>query len=239
MKRAKNPHKAGDAPKEERIGADAGEPAPAQCTAAGEGEPIQSDGHFAESDKIASLKSALAEKSKLCEDYLDTLKRLQADFENYKKRAHIEKEDIVRYANEGLLQRMLFILDSFEAALSGLEKEKPSDAKASKLYDGVRMIYDNWRAALKQEGVSQIEAVGRQFDPYWHEALMTKDAPGVEENTVLEEVQKGYMYRSRVLRSAKVIVSAKADAKKQAEDGSQESPKKEESPNRKDDDGEK
>ena len=181
-------------------------------------------------DDISLLKSTLEEKSKLCEDYLNRLQKLQADFENYKRRSLIEREEIVKYANEELVMKLLEILDSFDSAVNDLEdrlslpqsksrtehkklethqnKESPGDA-LNTFYDGIKMIHKQLYNALEGEGVEVIKTKGERFDPFRHEAISRTYRPELDENSIIEEAQKGYVFKSKVIRAAKVIISTK------------------------------
>lgn len=143
----------------------------------------------------------LEEKEKKIEELTDTLKRLQAEFENYKKRTDKEKIEFTKFAHASLVAQMLPVLDSFEIALKNTsEKEK--------FIEGMKMIYAQFHSILESEGLMPIEASGQKFDPYKHEVLM-KEESDKPEDTVLEEFQKGYMLNDKVLRHSKVKISGK------------------------------
>ncbi len=129
------------------------------------------------------------------EEYTDLLKRYKAEFENYVKRTEKERSDFTKYASEKLCLRLLTIVDEFEQALKNI-----SDAETKQ---GIQMIYDNLSKVLKEEGITPITATNTQFDPHKHEVLakVESDKP---DNTVLEEIQKGYMLHDKVIRHAKV-----------------------------------
>lgn len=161
-------------------------------------------------DKIVVLKEteylalkAEADKAKEC---CDKLLRFQADFENTRKRLEKEKQDFVRFANEGLIVELLNILDDLERAVD-LAETKHQDLPA--FLKGVEMILAHLYDMLKEHGVKRIEAEGKPFDPHLHEALMQTEDKEKHENTVLEELQKGYFLNDRVIRTAKVKVSKK------------------------------
>lgn len=161
-------------------------------------------------DKIVVLKEteylalkAEADKAKEC---WDKLLRVQADFENTRKRLEKEKQDFVRFANEGLIVELLNILDDLERAVD-LAETKHQDLPA--FLKGVEMILAHLYDMLKEHGVKRIEAEGKPFDPHLHEALMQTEDKEKHENTVLEELQKGYFLNDRVIRTAKVKVSKK------------------------------
>lgn len=141
------------------------------------------------------------ELTRIYEEQIDTLKRLQAEFENYKKRVDKEKTEFVKYAHADVIEKMLPVLDSFEIAL-----KNTSDRE--KFVEGMKMIYAQFRSTLEAEGLKPIKAAGEKFDPYRHEVLMKEQSDKPEE-TILEEFQKGYMLNDRVLRHSKVKVSGK------------------------------
>jgi molecular chaperone GrpE len=133
-------------------------------------------------------------------DYKETLQRLQAEFENFKKRTEKEKLLCAQYSNRVLIAKMLPVIDSFDLAL-----KNTSDLK--KFREGVELIYAELYSLLKSEGLRPIEAVGKKFDPYMHEAMMKEDSE--KDNIVLEDFQKGYMLKDAVLRHSKVKVGVK------------------------------
>lgn len=149
---------------------------------------------------------SLKEKAKQAEEYLDRLLRLQAEFDNAKKRLEKEKQDFVKFANEGIILELLNILDDLERTLE-LAKTKHQDLAA--FLKGVEMILAHLYEMLKGYGVKPIEAEGKLFDPHYHEALMQVENQEVPEHTVIEELQKGYSLNDRVIRTAKVKVSKK------------------------------
>ncbi len=136
----------------------------------------------------------------------DTLKRLQAEFENYKKRADREKEIFSKNASIKLIEKMLPLLDSFELAI-----KNSNSSDFEKFKKGVEMIYSQFYSILQNEGLRPIEALGRQFDPYKHEVLMQEESD--RDNVVIEEFQKGYMLNENVLRHSKVKVGRKKECK--------------------------
>lgn len=152
-------------------------------------------------DGIIALKQALEEKDKIASEYLERLRYLQAEFDNYRKGVEKEKGNIVRYANEGLILKLLDVYESLERALENGRNDKES------LYEGVIMIHKEFKRVLEKEGVSEIKAVGEKFDPFKHEALnVEKDDTG-DPNTIIEEYQRGYMLGDKVIRYSKVKVN--------------------------------
>lgn len=131
------------------------------------------------------------------EELLTRLKYLQADFENYKKRAARESEAVTKFAHELLLARLLPVLDEFDAAMAHL------DGQAA---EGVGMVRENLRKVLQDAGLQEIPAEGRPFDPYLHDCVEQVADPEGEDGTVKDVVRKGYRVYERVLRPAQVIV---------------------------------
>ncbi len=139
-------------------------------------------------------------------EYWDRLLRLQADFDNARKRQEKERQEFGRYANEGLIQELLTVLDDLERAINLTEAHHQDPAAFMK---GVEMVLAHLYEMLKRSGVRPIEAVGKAFDPHCQEVLMQVPDDAAPEHTVLEELQKGYYLYDRVLRTAKVKVSKK------------------------------
>jgi molecular chaperone GrpE len=144
------------------------------------------------------LKKELEEQTHLAQERLDQLKYLQADFDNFRRWSAKEKDLITEMANEKLMEDLLVILDDFERALPSLDQEKN---KA-----GMEMIYKNFAKILSTYGLQPIDCVGKKFDPHFHEALCTEKC-AQEQNTVLEELGKGYRLKSRVIRPSKVKIA--------------------------------
>ncbi len=143
-------------------------------------------------------------------EFADKLLRLQADFENTRKRIEREKKDFVKFANEGIILELLNILDDLERTVSLAEAQKQDPSAFLK---GVEMILAHLYEMLKEYGVRAIEAEGKVFDPHLHEALMQVANKDLPEHTVVEELQKGYQLNDRVIRTAKVKVSKKEEEK--------------------------
>ncbi len=135
------------------------------------------------------------------EGYLAQLKRTQADLENLQKRTEAEKVRIVEAANETLVCSLLETLDNFERALSAMKGRSSEDV------EGIRMVYEGFVNTLVENGLDRISAVGCQFDPHKHEAVMQAEADASEDGQILEEFQTGYMFKSKVIRPSKVKVA--------------------------------
>ena len=135
-------------------------------------------------------------------ELLDLLKRVQADFENYKKRVDKEKESFAKYCNGKMVARLLPLLDSFEQAI-----KNGNGADIEKFRKGIELIYAQLYSLLEADGLRPIKAVGEKFDPYRHEVLMQAESD--KDDTILEEFQKGYMLGDSVLRHSKVKIGKK------------------------------
>jgi molecular chaperone GrpE len=161
-------------------------------------------------EKIVTLKEAeylaLKAQAEAAKDDHEKFLRLQADFENTRKRLERDKQEFVKFANEGIILELLNILDDLERAVN-LTEAKHQDLPA--FLKGVEMILAHIYDMLKEYGVRPIEAEGKIFDPHYHEALMQVEDKNIPEHTVVEELQKGYMLNERVIRTAKVKVSKK------------------------------
>ena len=147
-------------------------------------------------EKIAQLEAKLAETE-------NRLLRLHADFDNYRRRVRLDMEAAEKYRAQNLVADLLPILDNFERAL----QVQVEDEKAKSLLQGMEMVYRSLIEALKKEGVEAIESVGKPFDPHVHQAVMQVDDQNYEPNTVVEEFQKGYKLKDRVIRPAMVKVN--------------------------------
>lgn len=163
-------------------------------------------------EKVVTLKESeylkLKDEAQKAQEYWDKLLRLQADFENSRKRLEKERLDFLKFANEGIILELLNILDDLERAVE-LAQEKHQDQAA--FLKGVEMILTHIYGLLKNNGVKPIEAAGKPFDPHYHEALMQMENKDLPEHTILEELQKGYLLNERVIRTTKVKVTKKPD----------------------------
>ena len=147
----------------------------------------------------------LKEKAEKSDEYFDKLLRIQAEFDNYKKRLEKEKIEFIKFANSDIILEMLKILDDFERAVEAGKSKHDFDI----LYKGVEMIWNDLKEFLKQKGLKEIEAKGKPFNPHEHEAMMQEERDDEPEGHVVEELQKGYTLNGRVIRPVKVKVSKK------------------------------
>ena len=153
-------------------------------------------------EEIASLK----ERAAKADDHWDRLLRQTADYDNYKKRSAREKQDATKYANESLLQKLIPVVDNFEAALAA---SNTTNASSESLQTGVNMIYTQLKSALADAGLEEIDANSQPFDPNFHEAVSQKETSDVPEGHVVQQLRKGYKLRDRLIRPATVIVAKK------------------------------
>jgi molecular chaperone GrpE len=149
---------------------------------------------------IAELEERLALLERERAEVIDDLKRVAADFDNYRKRVARDQEALVARAHERLVKELLPVLDDLERALVAAEEHEEA-----KLEDGVRLVHRELRHALSKEGLVEIETDG-EFDPHVHEALLTQPSEEVD-GAILQVIQKGYRLGDRVLRPARVVVS--------------------------------
>ena len=138
----------------------------------------------------------------------ETLQRLQADFENYKKRTEKEKEQTIQYAAAKFIQQILPIIDAFELAIKNNKNHE-------QFVKGVEMIYSQLHDLLHAHGLQPIEAIGQKLDTNKHEVLLQESKEDCDDDTIIEEIQKGYMLKDAVIRTAKVKI-AKREVKKNA-----------------------
>ena len=151
-------------------------------------------------DKDAECRKLAEEAAKYKDQYI----RLYAEFENARKRMERERQEFIKYANEGLIAEFLSILDNLERSVEAAQA-RHEDYEA--FLKGVEMIMAQIHEMLKQNDVRPIEAKGLMFDPHRHEVLMQEETDGPEEGTVIEEFQKGYVLGDRVIRTCKVKVA--------------------------------
>ncbi|MFQ5871748.1 MAG: nucleotide exchange factor GrpE [Candidatus Geothermarchaeales archaeon] len=161
-------------------------------------------------EDLKALREQLMEKDGKLEEYLSRLRYLQADFENYRKRAEKEREEQVKMANQALIHRLLRIYEDLER---GLEEARDADL-ADPVVEGLELTWKNFHAILEDEGLSRIDAIGKKFDPFLHEAVEVQ-VGDCEPGMVVEELQRGYTLGGRVIKPAKVKICKKADKEKQ------------------------
>lgn len=169
--------------------------------AEGETVPREAEVPPAGDSDPAELKKLLDIQTKQTQEYYGRLLRLQADFENFRRRTRQEKEDLYKYASEQLVMALLPVLDNFGHALAA-EGDSIAGFK-----EGVQMIYKQLLDVLAAEGVTPIQAVGEPFDPERHEAVAQDNSGESPANTVVEEFRRGYCLRDKVIRPSMVKVA--------------------------------
>jgi molecular chaperone GrpE len=152
-------------------------------------------------EQLAELK----ERAAKADEHWDRLLRATADFDNFKKRATREKQDAIKFANENLLQKLIPILDNFDMALSAAQNTQTDGSES--LQTGINMIYQQLKSVLAENGVEEVDAMGKPFDPNLHEAVSQKETDEAPEGQVVQQLRKGYKLKERLLRPASVIVA--------------------------------
>lgn len=154
-------------------------------------------------DDVARLTAKIHELENKLQEKENRLLRLQADFENYRKRTRNEIEAFKKYRSQELALELLSSLDNFERALA--TEAQTDEGKA--ILEGMEMVYKSILVAFEKEGITPIDAVGQEFDPNYHHAVMQDNNDEYEANIITEELQKGYMIKDRVLRPSMVKVN--------------------------------
>jgi molecular chaperone GrpE len=155
-------------------------------------------------EQIEDLKSRAAK----ADENWERLLRTTADFENFKKRAAREKQDALKFANESLIQKLIPLLDNFDMALAAVQNGQ-TGAASSSLQSGINMILQQFKSALTEAGLEEVDATGQPFDPNLHEAVSQQETAEVPEGHVVQQLRKGYKLRDRLLRPASVIIARK------------------------------
>lgn len=187
---------------------------PEEETLEGTGEEADSQAEEADketedTDKEAEDKKGLFKKKKKdkkdeqIEDLTDRLKRQMAEFENFRKRTEKEKAQMYDMGAKSIVEKVLPVIDNFERGLGAVPEENAEDP----FVDGMNKIYKQMMTMLEEAGVKPIEAVGAEFDPEYHNAVMHVEDENFGENVIAEELQKGYMYRDTVVRHSMVKVA--------------------------------
>ena len=167
--------------------------------------PISITGNSADESGASETEKLKAERDAL----LDRLARLQAEFDNARKRAVREQQEFREYAAADVIKNFLPILDSFERALKA-GGDSNSNSNSNEFRNGIELIYRQFQDALQKIGVQPIVSVGQPFDPRVHEAVEMVDTTEVPDHHVLDELQRGYKYKERLLRPAMVRVARNA-----------------------------
>ncbi len=174
-------------------------------TEAQEAETAESAGEAegAKEEKKGFFKKKKDPRDEKIEELTDRVKRQMAEFENFRKRTEKEKSTMYEMGARDIIEKILPVVDNFERGLASI----PEEAKATPFADGMEKIYKQFQKTLEEAGVRAIEAVGQEFDPSFHNAVMHVDDESLGENVVAEELLKGYMYRDTVVRHSMVKVA--------------------------------
>jgi len=175
-------------------------PSAADGTAAG--EPLAS---APASPLTAEQLAELQVRAAKADEHWERLLRTAADFDNFKKRAAREKQEGIQFANEGLLNKLLPVLDSLDKAVTAAQSATPEANEA--LHEGVNMISRQLKSVLAEAGLEEVDAMGQLFDPHLHEAISQLETPEVPPDHVAQQLRKGYLLRGRLLRPATVVVA--------------------------------
>lgn len=173
-------------------------------------ERKNSDGRTEDTDQAAGddpkkdLKDQLAAKEQEARENYDRLLRVSAEFENYKKRTSRELEEFRRFANQSLIKELLSVVDNLELAMNSTDGHEKIDQG---LLQGLEMTHKEILKVFEKFNVKPIAAKGEVFDPAFHEAVMQQETDEYEANTVINELQKGYMIHDRLLRPSMVVVA--------------------------------
>lgn len=155
------------------------------------------------------LKKLLSEKEETIKSLQDKMLYLQAEFENFKKQKNKEKQDTLKFGNEVLIKDLLPVVDNLERALE--HAAKTEDFKS--IHEGVKIVHSEFLKVLERAGVQPVEALGKKFDPNFHEAFFQEENDDVEPETIISEHQKGYILNGRLIRPSMVSISKHSENK--------------------------
>jgi molecular chaperone GrpE len=167
-------------------------------------EPLQ----LPELSDLDMLSSKILELEATVAQYKDQLLRKAAEFDNYKRRVEGESVNLVRFANEDLIEKILPVLDDLERFMKSAAGSKDAGGEQATLIRGIELIAAKFKKILEGFGVAHLEVVGKPFDPDYHDALLQLPNNTVAPGTILEEIEKGYMMHAKILRHARVVVAA-------------------------------
>ena len=156
-----------------------------------------------EAEAAPQESAALDAKQREYDGLFDKYLRLMAEFDNYKKLAAKEREQYLQFGQEELLKEWLPVLDNIQRALRHAEEQRIADA----VVQGWALILKQSQDVLNRAGVTAVESVGRPFNPEWHQAIAQRESPGAEEGLIVEEAQRGYLLKGKLLRPALVTVA--------------------------------
>lgn len=187
--------------------------APEQAVSVEETEP--GSRKAAEPDPLAQLTADLEAAKAEAEQWRDRCLRKAAEFENFRKRSERERQDSANVAKSSVLLEILPVMDACERALGTFKDGAEQDSRLQPYREGVELLYKQLGDTLSRLGVVPLAAKGQQFDPHQHEALVHLETPEHEDNTVIEELRRGYLFKDRLLRPAQVVVASSPKSKKE------------------------
>ncbi len=158
-------------------------------------------------DPLAQLQADLAAAKIEADQWRDRFLRKAAEFDNYRKRTDKEKLELAMLARSSILTEFLPVADACERALQSIKETQNGHAGLERYREGVELLYKQLLDTFTRLGVTPIEALGKKFDPHLHEALVREEDPQHEENTVIQELRRGYLFKDRLLRPSQVKVS--------------------------------
>jgi len=154
-------------------------------------------------NNLQPVETKIEELEKQVKEFQDKLLRKAAEFENYKRRTENDQFNLITYAAESFIIKLLPIVDDFERSMDHIDDLE----KSKSVKDGIKLVYDKLHKLLNEQGVKKMQTKGEPFNVDYHDALMQRKDDSVPPHTVLEEIEPGYIYRDKVIRHAKVIVS--------------------------------
>jgi molecular chaperone GrpE len=158
---------------------------------------------------IDELKKALEEKDEAIKALQEKILYFQADFENFKRLKNKEKQDTLKFGNETLVKELLPVLDNLDRAVD--HASNTEDFKS--IHEGVKIVLNEFLKVLERAGIERVEALGKKFDPNFHEAIFQEEKADAEPDTVVSEMQKGYLLNGRLVRPSMVTISKKPDVR--------------------------
>jgi molecular chaperone GrpE len=171
-------------------------------------KPESLENEESDSGSADILDAKIAELESQVKELQDKLLRKAAEFENYKRRTENDQFNLINYAAESFIVKLLPIVDDFERSMAHIDDIDNNKS----VKDGIKLVYEKLMKLLNEQGVKKMQTKGEQFNVEYHDALMQKKDTSVAPHTVLEEVESGYIYRDKVIRHAKVIVSEDSTA---------------------------
>lgn len=154
--------------------------------------------------EVKELKSEVNEEKKQLEEFKNKFYYVAAEMENMKKRHERELQNQIKFGNEKVLRGLLEVVDNLERTVMAISNDQ--DTKVKNLYLGIDMVKNQFLDVLKQNGLEQVDAMGKEFDPNFHEALAQQPAEGKNDNEIIQVYQHGYSLNGRLIRAAKVVV---------------------------------